>query len=124
LMQLMPATAALLRRKLPEGAQFSDLTVPQNNILLGSTYLKDMKDYFRGELTLAIMAYNAGPGNVRKFLRTVPATEFDEFVEDIPFSETKGYIKRVFRTMHVYGHKYRDPYFEHPRFSWNPHQVR
>ena len=110
LMQLMPATASMVRRKLdiPIG---NDLTDPRNNILLGSTYLRDMKDYFEDQLPLAIMAYNAGPGNVNKWLRNFGDKELDEFIENIPLDETRNYVKRVMRSMQVYGSFYREKYF-------------
>lgn len=119
LMQLMPATAQLLRKKIQNGSSLTDLTDPQSNIILGSTYLSDMKNYFSGELPLAIMAYNAGPGNVRKWLRNLPASELDEFIEDVPFTETRGYVKRVMRSMQVYGALYKEPFFKKPFFNFN-----
>lgn len=117
LMQLMPATAQMLRRQI--GESLTDLTDPGNNIILGSTYLRDMRSYFDGQLPLAIMAYNAGPGNVRKWLRTMAHKDLDEFVEDIPLSETKGYVKRVMRSMQVYGSLYQEPFFKRPFFDFD-----
>ena len=116
LMQLMPTTAALVRRQNPNMGIGLDLTDPKNNILLGSTYLKNMKSYFSDQLPLAIMAYNAGPGNVNKWLRKFGDLELDEFIENVPFRETKGYVKRVMRTMQVYGSYYNEPYFKNPDF--------
>jgi soluble lytic murein transglycosylase len=117
LMQLMPATARMMSRTVG-GETLLDLTDPQSNILLGSAYLHDMKNYFGGQLPLAIMAYNAGPGNVNKWLRTVGDKELDEFIEDIPLSETRGYVKRVMRSMQVYGFLYNEPYFKKPSFNF------
>lgn len=121
LMQLMPATAAMLKKNdLPDVQISSNLTDPESNIILGSTYLKKMNTYFQNQLPLAIMAYNAGPGNVNKWLRKFGEKELDEFIEEIPFQETKGYVKRVMRTMQVYGGLYKEPYFEKPDyFSFN-----
>lgn len=45
---------------------------------------------------LAIASYNAGPGNVSRWLRTIGKTDPDEFVENIPFNETKNYVRQVF----------------------------
>lgn len=117
LMQLMPATARMMSRTVG-GETLLDLTDPQSNILLGSAYLHDMKNYFKGQMPLAIMAYNAGPGNVNKWLRTVGSKELDEFIEDIPLSETRGYVKRVMRSMQVYGFLYNEPYFKNPSFEF------
>jgi len=116
LMQLMPSTAAFVKKSLLNTDKktptiTNNVKDPQTNILLGSTYLDQMKKKFNGELPLAIMAYNAGPGNVRKWLRRSGGKEMAVFIEDIPFTETKGYVKRVLRTMHVYGSLYKNPYF-------------
>ena len=48
------------------------------------------------------MAYNAGPGNVSKWIRSQGYMPFDEFIESIPLSETRGYVKRVLRSAHIY----------------------
>jgi len=114
LMQLMPATASMVARQLGDsyGVSFSDLTHPQANIYLGSRYLKDVLDKFDGQMPLAIMSYNAGPGNAAKWLKLFGDKDFDEFVETIPFSETRGYVKRVMRSMNVYGQYYGDSFFK------------
>jgi soluble lytic murein transglycosylase len=65
------------------------------NVRLGVTYLKQRLDQFDGDVVLALAAYNAGPGRARRWkkeLRDLPA---DEFVEAIPMSETRAYVKRV-----------------------------
>ena len=111
LMQLMPSTAAMVKKKV---SVFLDpsITDPQSNIILGSTYLRDMKNYFDDQLPLAIMAYNAGPGNVRKWLKRFGEKELDVFIEKVPLSETRNYVKRVMRSMHVYGTLYKEPFFK------------
>lgn len=118
LMQLMPATAKMVQRKLSQHAILEDLTDPQSNIMLGSTYLQDMVNYFDQQLPLAIMAYNAGPGNVNKWLRARGHIELDEFIEDIPFTETRGYVKRVLRSMQVYGGIYGETFFTKPSLDF------
>lgn len=116
LMQLMPATAAMVRGKLG-GFRLSDnLNDPFSNILLGATYLKDMNEFFDGKLPLAIMAYNAGPGNVKKWVKKFGDLELDEFIEEIPLSETRSYVKRVMRSMQIYGLLYDEPFFESPTY--------
>lgn len=119
LMQLMPTTAQMLKRKLSDVGDLNDLTDPRNNILLGSTYLSDMRQFFNGQLPFAIMAYNAGPGNVKKWLARMSNKELDEFVENVPLSETQGYVKRVLRSMQVYGAFYKEPFFNKPFLSFD-----
>lgn len=102
LMQLMPATARIKARGL--GVEVGDLTVPENNIRLGSSFLRDLMDRFDDQTPLAVMGYNAGPGNVNKWLASQGSMPLDEFIENIPFTETRGYVKRVLRSAHIYGH--------------------
>ncbi|MBB3190854.1 transglycosylase SLT domain-containing protein [Halomonas cerina] len=95
LMQLMPATAAQVARRLgladpgPYGVLDPDL-----NIRLGSTYIGEMLDRYRGNRLAAAAAYNAGPGRVDRWLADGPEA-FDLFVEAIPFRETRQYVQAV-----------------------------
>jgi soluble lytic murein transglycosylase len=117
LMQVMPRTGAIMARKDSGNSGASDLTQPRDNVLLGSYYLADMLKLFGGQMPLAIMAYNAGPGNVNKFLRKLGNLDLDEFIENIPISETRAYVKRVMRSMKVYGSIYDEAEFKDPFFS-------
>lgn len=123
LMQLMPGTAQMIQGAVMAHTPTTELTNPLNNILLGSHYLKLMHQKFSGQMPLAIMAYNAGPGNVNKWLRKANTDknlqDLDMFIEEIPFKETKGYVKRVMRSMNVYGAMYNEDYFKKNRFSLN-----
>lgn len=95
LMQLMPGTATLVSRQLgiaDPGAH--GILDPDVNIRLGSTYIADMLDRYRGNRLAATAAYNAGPGRVDRWLRDAPR-EFDLFVESIPFRETRNYVQAV-----------------------------
>ncbi|MES2831916.1 MAG: transglycosylase SLT domain-containing protein [Pseudomonadota bacterium] len=97
LMQLMPATASWVARKIGmEGfsaGQVNDIPI---NIRLGTNYLKMVLGDLDNSQALATAAYNAGPGRPRAWRATLPrAVEGAIFAESIPFSETRGYVKNV-----------------------------
>ena len=94
LMQIMPATGRELSRRLHGIFNESRLTDPEVNIELGTYYVRQLLNMFGGSEPLAIAAYNGGLGNVRKWRQSNRAP-LDEFVESIPFSETRNYVKRV-----------------------------
>jgi soluble lytic murein transglycosylase-like protein len=95
LMQLMPPTAKEHAGRL--GARYSPakLQDPDFNVRLGTFHLRMLIDMFRGNTYLAVASYNAGQGNVLKWRRAAPSKPIDEFLESIPFSETRNYVKRV-----------------------------
>ena len=103
LMQLMPATARsvarkVLKRKPPKQRELFE---PDTNIALGSAYLKQMKGKLGDSAVLATAAYNAGPSRVNRWLpeRTLPA---DIWIELVPFKETRGYLRRVLAYTVIY----------------------
>ena len=117
-MQLMPGTASMQAKSIRlENFSLDHLTNPKTNILLGSTFFVQLMDRYQGRLPLAIMAYNAGPGNVNKWLGMMGNLPLDEFVEEIPFSETRGYVKRVLRSIQIYGSLLNEPKLQRPFFS-------
>ena len=95
LMQLLPATAAQVAkennlRRLP------DLDTPAPNIALGTRYLAKLHEEFGGNLVLTLASYNAGPHVVRRWLDTLQLSQDPEiFIEEIPYPETRRYVKRV-----------------------------
>lgn len=95
LMQLMPPTAKEHARRLGITFAASRLENPDVNVRLGTFHLKMLIDMFRGNTYLAVASYNAGQGNVLKWRRAAPSKPVDEFLESIPFPETRGYVKRV-----------------------------
>jgi soluble lytic murein transglycosylase-like protein/TolA-binding protein len=95
LMQLMPATGRELGGRLYRSFNVSRLENPETNIELGTMHLKMLVDLFGGKTQLAIASYNAGQGNVMKWRRAAPSKPMDEFLESIPFPETRNYVKRV-----------------------------
>jgi soluble lytic murein transglycosylase len=95
LMQLMPPTAKELAGQLRIPFAVSRLETPEVNIRLGTRHLRYLVNLFNGETPLAIASYNAGQGNVGKWRRAAPRKPMDEFLESIPFPETRNYVKRV-----------------------------
>jgi len=98
LMQVMPATAAHTVKKfnLPGYSSPSQLLDPETNINIGTTYLQSVYDQFGDNRIFASAAYNAGPGRVRTWLgNSAGRIDAVAFVESIPFSETRGYVKNV-----------------------------
>nr|WP_295664101.1 lytic transglycosylase domain-containing protein [Polymorphobacter sp.] len=108
LMQLLPATASEQAAKLGLPYSTSRLTDdPVFNVTLGAAYYGRIRDNLGGSNVLAVAAYNAGPGNVRKFLALngdprIPGTDVVDWVELIPFSETRDYVQRVLANAVVY----------------------
>jgi len=97
LMQLMPATAKLVAKKIGlSDYSNSQINSLETNILLGTNYLKMVVDQFDGSETLATAGYNAGPGRPRAWrARLTRTVEGAIFAETIPFSETRDYVKSV-----------------------------
>ena len=97
LMQLMPATARQVSKTLKlKSPTRQDLYTPSFNINLGSRYISDMLKKFNGHRALASAAYNAGPHRVKAWLpekNTLPA---DVWVDTIPFTETREYVRAIF----------------------------
>ena len=95
LMQVMPATARWVARKIGmKGFRPSRVNRPEVNATLGAFYLKQMLDGFNGNPVLAAAAYNAGPGRARRWCDTRPI-EGAIYIETIPFTETRQYVKKV-----------------------------
>ncbi|OGQ55988.1 MAG: hypothetical protein A3J24_09070 [Deltaproteobacteria bacterium RIFCSPLOWO2_02_FULL_53_8] len=102
LMQLMPATARYIAKKTDApGFKTEELLTAGVNIRLGSRYLDHLLDTFGHNLVHAIAAYNAGPGSVAAWKQKY-SIEPDEFVESIPYPETREYTKRVLETYNQY----------------------
>lgn len=108
LMQLMPGTAREQAGKLGLSYDPGSLTADTGyNIRLGSSYFQRMLSYYGGSYPLAVAAYNAGPGNVNKWLRAngdprTPGVDMLDWVEAIPIFETKNYVQRVLENAVVY----------------------
>lgn len=95
LMQVMPATASWTARKIGlSGFRAGQINELDTNILIGTAYLKFALDDFEGSLPMAAAAYNAGPGRPRAW-RNGPTLPGEIWAENIPFDETRDYVKRV-----------------------------
>jgi peptidoglycan lytic transglycosylase len=108
LMQLMPSTAKWIAGKsnLPYSEPL--LTIdPKYNIAVGQAYLSGVLDSFSGSYVLSLAAYNAGPGRVRQWIREFgdprdPSVDVIDWIEQIPFNETRNYVQRVLEGLQVY----------------------
>ncbi|WP_139491686.1 lytic transglycosylase domain-containing protein [Brevibacillus dissolubilis] len=96
LMQLMPDTAVWVKAQESfQSLSNPDLSEPIMNIDMGTWYLSFLIKMFNGNQTLAIAAYNAGPGNVTEWLARGQWDGSRERIEDIPYGETRHYVQRV-----------------------------
>lgn len=108
LMQLMPATAKLTARQ--HGLQYgdkSDLLTPSVNMQLGMAHVSDLLSDLGGSYILSIASYNAGQGRINQWISTYGdprSTNADaiDWIERIPFSETRNYVQRVIENTQIY----------------------
>ncbi len=100
LMQLLVPTARIFDKKI----SFQKLLIPETNINLGIKYLKYLKKKFKGNLIHILAAYNGGEGNVRKWIKRF-GKNFD--IDQIPFYETRRYVKKVLSAMYMYSLLYK-----------------
>jgi soluble lytic murein transglycosylase len=101
LMQLMPNTARWVARKLSLDYKPEQIVDPTVNVKLGTGYLKLVLDDFGGSQAMAAAAYNAGPNRPRRW-REGPSVEPAIWAENIPFNETRDYVKKVLSNAAVY----------------------
>ncbi len=127
LMQLMQQTADLTARdhKLPP-VTTAGLETPERNIQLGVYHLADLVRDFGGNLSLTLAAYNAGKQAVQRWVQRFGFADEVEFVEDIPYPETRNYVKRVLGNYDRYQTLYGAPRVEkrQPREVTHARQVR
>ena len=110
LMQLMPATAKdVAKRNKIRLDKKEEIYVPKLNIKLGIFYLGQLAKKFQSELIYTAGSYNAGPHNMKKWINRWNGISLDNFVEKIPFNETKNYVKRVYRSYKIYKEIYSSP---------------
>ena len=124
-MRLLPATAAQVAKRLGVKHQVGMLTTDTtHNMRLGSAYLDQLLSKFDGAVPFAVAGYNAGPGRVDEWVGVhgdprAGAIAMLDWMELIPFAETRNYVQRVIENMAIY--RARDPRYaplEHPMTTW------
>ena len=120
LMQLMPETAAWIAYQLGEAPEeaaddIKNLSDPETNIRYGTWYLAELKEEFKGNDVLTLAAYNAGCGNVRKWMEQNNWSDDFSDADKIPYAETRDYVKRVLHCREKYSELYsRDGFVSTP----------
>jgi len=109
LMQVIPPTGAEIFAELswPPGYTTSDLYLPYVSLRFGTHYLATQRDRFGGRIDAALAAYNGGPYNAARWLESA-GEDPDRFVEEITFSETRLYVRRIREHLQVYEALYSD----------------
>jgi soluble lytic murein transglycosylase len=103
LMQLLPSTGARVARQIGlKPFSTASLTTPEINVTLGTQYFADLVKQFNGNTAAALASYNAGENRVERWLAERPGLDRDEFVDNIPFPETQGYVKKILGTAEDY----------------------
>jgi soluble lytic murein transglycosylase len=108
LMQVMPSTGQLISKRQGNGkVTAGDLHNPALNIKLGMNYLAQMLGQF-GRIEYAAAGYNAGPGRAKRWIAERGALDIEDWIESIPFSETRGYVQGVLRYAANYRRFYKE----------------
>jgi len=103
LMQIIYSTGEWIAQKI-NLENFSDemLFSPNVNIDMGCWYINYLKERFEDNLVLVISGYNAGPGTTSKWLESYDISDLDNFIENIPYDETREHVKKVIKTYQMY----------------------
>lgn len=102
LMQLMPQTFTHLAREMGETLMDGAVWRPDVNIRLGTRYLAGLMKRFGGQVALAVAGYNAGPNKVTEWWKAHPSGDIEEWIEAIPYDETRLFVKRVLTSWEAY----------------------
>lgn len=109
LMQIMPDTARWIANRLGiKGFDVGEMNTPATNIKFGTYYLKHVQDRLDGSPVLATAAYNAGPGRAQRWRSTAPM-EAAVYIESIPFTETRDYVRKVMSNAIYYARRFGQP---------------
>jgi soluble lytic murein transglycosylase len=107
LMQLMDSTAEELATKLDiTFAEKSSLYNPELNIRLGTKYFSNLAKEYDGNIALALTAYNAGIGTVKRWIEQGTIKEDGSDIENIPYKETNNYVRKILRDYKIYEELY------------------
>ena len=109
LMQLMPENVKDFSATLGPGEVLGDPFDPSENIRMGASHLAEVLSYFDGDQELALMAYNAGAGNVIGWLAEPYAQDRDDLLRFVPYGETREYVQRVSLNYLIYRKLYAKP---------------
>ena len=107
LMQLMESTAEEQAKKIGVEYTKENLVEPETNIQLGLSYFDTLLTHFNENYVLAFAAYNAGLGNVEKWIEQGLITKDGKGVENIPFPETNMYVRKIIRNYKMYQELYK-----------------
>ncbi|MBT3266817.1 transglycosylase SLT domain-containing protein [Candidatus Poribacteria bacterium] len=107
LMQVMPDTGKRIAPRIGIEEFDKDMLLdPEVNIRMGAWYIRFLLDEFGGDFSLVSGAYNAGEGRMGQWRDRYAITDLDEFIEQVPYDETRNHIKKVMHSYHVYRHLY------------------
>lgn len=108
LMQLKDETALWCVENLELDISKDDIHKPENNILIGCAYMRYLLDLYDGNIDTAVAAYNAGLGNVNKWLTDKRYSDGKTTLKMIPFEETRSYVEKVQKRRELYNKLYDD----------------
>jgi soluble lytic murein transglycosylase len=107
LMQVMPRTSRKLASIMGESVEVDDLLQPPVAIRYGAKYLSRLMTKFKGNVSLSAAAYNGGPHRVQAWMHYFGGLDMDEFIEHIPYQETRNYVKKVTKYYAIYNLLYK-----------------
>lgn len=102
LMQITEETAKWCMDKFELDTNIENIFLPDTNIEIGCAYMSFLIDLFEGEISTAVAAYNAGQGNVKKWLSDERYSLDGKTLKQIPFEETKNYVEKVLKRYEIY----------------------
>ena len=112
LMQIIPSTGNAIAKELGMdiSSDLNQLFDPDVNLTFGCFFLKRLLDRFDQNMVFALASYNAGPGAVTSWQERFAHLDIDEFIESIPYNETRDYVKRIMKNYWIYSRIYTQLY--------------